>query len=41
MVITGHVNVMPTQDLFNFITDPTITEENMDGYLEAVRQTPL
>ncbi|XP_034942644.1 serine/threonine-protein kinase RIO1 [Chelonus insularis] len=32
------VAVMSVKELFNFITDPTVTEENMDAYLDAVSE---
>ncbi|XP_024222422.2 serine/threonine-protein kinase RIO1 [Bombus impatiens] len=32
------VGVMPVKTLFDFITDPTITEENMDKYLDAISE---
>lgn len=31
------VAVMTVRELFEFVTDPSITPENMDGYLEKVR----
>ncbi|KAK0079889.1 hypothetical protein PV325_011722 [Microctonus aethiopoides] len=35
------VGVMTASELFNFITDPTVTEENMDAYLDAVSEKAL
>lgn len=32
---------MTVKDLFNFITDPTINEKNMDAYLEKVLERLL
>lgn len=29
---------MSVKALFNFITDPTITEENMDKYLDVISE---
>ncbi|KAK1127029.1 hypothetical protein K0M31_004643 [Melipona bicolor] len=34
----NEVGVMPVKELFNFITDPTITEENMDKYLDVISE---
>lgn len=34
----NEVGVMPIKELFNFITDPTITEENMDKYLDVISE---
>ncbi|XP_011871870.1 PREDICTED: serine/threonine-protein kinase RIO1 [Vollenhovia emeryi] len=35
-----NVNVMPLQSLFDFITDPTVNEDNMDEYLDMrMRET--
>ncbi|CAD6236383.1 GSCOCG00008153001-RA-CDS [Cotesia congregata] len=35
------VAVMSVKQLFEFITDPTVTEENMDDYLDAVSESVL
>lgn len=32
------VAVMTVRELFDFVTDPSITHENMDAYLSKVRQ---
>jgi len=32
------VNVMRPQQLFNFVTDPTVTEENREQYLEKIQE---
>ncbi|XP_076246654.1 RIO kinase 1 [Calliopsis andreniformis] len=34
----NEVGVMPVKTLFDFITDPTVTEENMDNYLDALSE---
>lgn len=33
-----NVDVMPLQALFDFITDPTVNESNMDEYLDTKMQ---
>lgn len=35
------VAVMTVRELFDFITDPSITCHNMDQYLEKVRTLPI
>lgn len=32
-----NVAVMTVRELFEFVTDPSITQENMDAYLSKVR----
>lgn len=34
----NEVGVMTVKELFDFITDPTVTEENMDKYLDAISE---